>query len=167
MTLTRFAYRISGPRDLVINAMLNGAIAWLVFGSRQTVPVAGEGSIFVMILPMVFIESSLTTFFGYFNGVLQRRLGRVEPTLSVAVPWASLAIRVGLTWGTGMLAAFAVVMYALAHCAPTWTMSGSTAVALIVILSASLAYLLHVRAVLRSRMIVEPDPAKATSHTQG
>ena len=102
-TLVQFAYQVAGPRESVINFIINTTIAWVLFRGQEAVPLVGGRSILMMLAPMMFLMSSLTTFFGYFNGVQARRSGAVTPPLDGNVAWRPPAIRSGLRCGAGAL----------------------------------------------------------------
>ncbi len=153
MTLRRFALLIAGPRDFAINFLINGFIAWLVFHSWTAVPLDGGPSIFVMVLPMVFIESTLTTFFGYLAGALKRKYGGVTPALDPQTSWLGRAVSAGLVWGTSMLGLATAAKWLLGRFCPGVLLSPWQAIAGIAVLSGVLAYVLHARAVLRAGRI--------------
>ncbi len=149
-TIREFAFRVAGPRDFLINLVVNGTIAWLVYGGRETVPLIGWHSIWVMLLPMALLESTLTTFFGYLAGALKRKAGAITPPLAPEVPWLNVAIRAGLRWGCGAAGVCIVVMLLLAVTGadvqlPPWIVIGG-----IGLFSGCLAYVLHTRAVLQA-----------------
>jgi hypothetical protein len=150
MTVRRFAYTVAGPRDFVINLVVNGSIAWLVFGRHETVPLVGWGSIWVMLLPMSLLESGLTTFFGCLAGALKRKAGLLAPPLDPAAAWLDVAVREGLLWGMGALGVAVTLMLALAATGVQVQLPAWQVIVGVGLLSGVLAYALHTRAVLRA-----------------
>lgn len=154
MTIRRFALLVAGPRDFAINLVVNSTIPWLVFGSREEVALIGSPSVFHILLPMAFLLGSLTTFFGYFNGVKERRAGVVLPGLERPVPWMRTAVHSGLLVGSATLAVFVVLFFIC------WQLAGDVAVPRywaiggIALLSGLMGYVLHSAAVIRSGSIV-------------
>ncbi len=151
--LRRFAFRVAGPRDFAINLAINGTIAWWVFGGRTAIPLTGSESIFVMLLPMAFIESTLTTFFGLLDRTVELRKldSTLEPTRRWN--WFVAAASHSLLWGIiGLMLAF-VVRFALQRAVPAVVLSPRTVVFVIGLSSGVLAYVMHVRAVVRSRWV--------------
>src|SRR5688572_7653152 len=100
--LRRLAFRVAGPRDAAINLAINGTIAWWLFGGLEAVPLSGSESIFMILLPMSFIESTLTTFFGLLNGAIElRKIHPSRPTF-FRRQWFAAAIIQGLIYGVAV-----------------------------------------------------------------
>ena len=155
--LRRFAYLLAGPRDFVINLAINGAIAWYLFGDRTSVPLAGPGSIFTMLLPMAFIESTLTTFFGLLNGAIRRRKLRSSSVMAATTArkkeWLVAAARQSLFYGVIGLAMAIIVQFVVRLAFPSVMLAPRTVILVIGLSSGLLAYCFHVRAVLASTKI--------------
>ncbi|TVS10393.1 MAG: hypothetical protein EA424_25475, partial [Planctomycetaceae bacterium] len=98
-SLSGYAWRILGPRELLINLLINGLIAWWVYRHTSQVPVVGWLSVLVIVGPMSFIMPVLTTYFGYLNGVNARRWGRAGRPWTAGTFWQSKA------WWAGLCAA--------------------------------------------------------------
>ena len=81
MTVKEFAWRVAGPRDFCINLVVNATIPFWVFKGMDLIPLTGAHSVASVVLPMSFLLCTLTTFFGWFNAVKERRAGVVEPAL--------------------------------------------------------------------------------------
>lgn len=152
-----FAFQIAGPRDFVINLAINGAIAWYLFGDRTSVPLAGSGSIFTMLLPMAFIESTLTTFFGLLNGAIRLRKLRsssiLEATTARKKEWLVYATRQSFCFGVIGLATAIVIQFVVRLAFPSVMLAPRTVILVIGLSSGLLAYCLHVRAVLAAAKI--------------
>lgn len=149
--LQRFAYLIAGPRDFAINLLINGVIAWYLFGDRTSVPLAGSGSIFGMLLPMAFIESTLTTFFGMLNGAIRLRKLQFSTPRARRRELLAAAARQGLYCGVIGLTLAIIVQFVVRLAFSSGTLAPQTVIALIGLSSGLLAYCLHVRAVLAAR----------------
>jgi hypothetical protein len=146
--LRRFTYRIAGPREVVINVLINGGLAWWFFGSRSATPLTGSGSIFAMLLPMCFILSTLTTFFGLLAG--RTKWQQLQPGHE-AVPLLAW-LRSG--WVRSLLMGLVGLALALASQAildrlfPTAVLSPGQVIATIAVVAGVLAFVLHTRAIL-------------------
>lgn len=121
-SLERFAWRISGPRDFVVNLAFNTAIPWYVLAGAETTPVAGPQSVSHFLAPMMMSVSAFTTFFAYFSGVRERRLGRALPPLEPDARWLPSAIRSGLCYGALGLTVGLCLAVLLSWLAPTATL---------------------------------------------
>jgi len=143
------AWRVFAPVDLAINALINGAIAWWLFGGRPEVPLTGAGGLTAMVLPMTFILATVTTFCGWWNAVRERRAGRATPPLAADVRWlrpaAVESVGVGLAAWLVACGAAAAVSWAAPRAA-VGPLGGVLAIATI---AAGLGFLLHGRAVTR------------------
>jgi hypothetical protein len=152
-TLERFALRVAGPRDAVINLAINTAIPWWFLHQTETTPIVGPLSMMTLLTPMAFLLTSIVIFFGYFNGVVQRKMGLAGPPLAPETPWAALAIRRGVACGTLAALATAGTLYALHLRFPeggvpsNWMIVGQGTSA------ALAAYILQVLAVLQTRKL--------------
>jgi len=152
--LRRFAYLVAGPRDIAINLVLNGAIAWWIFGGSEVVPLAGPDSIFKMLLPMAAIESTLTSFFGLLNGTRELNKKPRYQTMPRRRRWIILMVTYSLTQGILGLSVFAAAMFLARWLVPTVTLSPRWVPPIIGLISGTLAYVLHSRAVIKSETTV-------------
>ncbi|MFM1996828.1 MAG: hypothetical protein RLZZ111_1215 [Planctomycetota bacterium] len=143
------AWRVFAPLDLVINAVINGSIAWWLYGGRAGVPLTGPGGLTTMALPMSFILATVTTFCGFWNAVRERRAGRATPPLAADARWMLRAAGESLTAGVATWLVAVAVAAGLARAAPTATLGPVGAIAAIAGLAAALGFLLHGRAVMR------------------
>jgi hypothetical protein len=75
MTLERYAFRVAGPIDFVINLAINTSIALFFLWNVPQLPLFGWPSAIVFLSPMVFCVLTFATFFGHLNGVVQRGRG--------------------------------------------------------------------------------------------
>lgn len=148
--LRRFAGYVAGPRDFVINFVINGVIAWFVFGRSEAVPLAGPDSIFNMLLPMSAIEGTLTSFFGLINGI-QNVLKRTASNSSLKRRgWVSFALVYSAIRGTVGFLFFLVAMFAIRSFCPAATLPTGLVPVIVGLISGALAYVLHSRAVIDS-----------------
>jgi len=99
MTVKQFAWRVAGPRDFFINLVINATIPFWVFKGMDMVPLTGSHSVASVVLPMSLLLCTLTTFFGWFNAVKERRAGVVEPALVQDTKRARMACIIGSTVG--------------------------------------------------------------------
>lgn len=143
------AWRIFAPLDLVINAVINGVIAWWLFGGRAEVPLTGPGGLTMMALPMSFILATVTTFCGFWNAVRERRAGRATPPLATGARWTLRAAGEALVTGAVTWLGAVAVAAGIARVAPTAATGPVGAVAAITLLAAALGFVLHGRAVER------------------
>jgi hypothetical protein len=161
--LRRFAWRVAGPRDFAINLVINGGIAWLLYHSRDEVQFVGGHSVSSMLLPMSFILTSMTTYFGFFNGIQFLKGARKQANPASEFPvtfvqWSTKAILTGLF--RGILAAILVEVFCRL-CERQWPdLSFSAPVTIIGlgIIAGCLAYVLHAMAVIRTRTFVNFTP---------
>ncbi|HEY5313662.1 MAG TPA: hypothetical protein VIK18_14135 [Pirellulales bacterium] len=114
---------------------------------------AGAGSIFVMLLPMAAIESTLTSFFGLLNGTTKLRKRAPAQTMCPARSWIVRAVRYSLLQGAFGLSAGLIAMFVVRFMIPTATLSPTTVVIVISLISGTLAYVLHSRAVMQSQRL--------------
>jgi hypothetical protein len=147
-SLRRFALGVAGPRDLAINAVINGVVAAWLYGGGTAIPLTGPQSVFSMLLPMVFIEATLTTFFGLLAGrqfQRQQHPGREpQPNIRWLVGAVLPSLRIGgFCWLVAWLA-----QALLRRAAPGITLGWKSVVVLIATLAGLLAFGLHARAVL-------------------
>ncbi|MDX1920988.1 MAG: hypothetical protein SFU25_09680 [Candidatus Caenarcaniphilales bacterium] len=75
-SLKNFAYRVAGPRDFVLNLVVNAAIPWWITKGMVFVPLFGATSIFSLLAPMGFILVGATSFFGFFNGLTKGKVNK-------------------------------------------------------------------------------------------
>jgi len=145
----RLAWRVFAPLDAVINMAINGGVAWWLYGGRDDVSLVGPYGLPMMALPMTFILATLTTFFGWFNAVRERRAGRASPRLAGDAAWASRAGTESLTTGVVVwLLALAVVL-AGRSVGADGSLGPAGAILAITAYAGLLAFLLHGRAVAR------------------
>ena len=143
------AWRVFAPLDLVINALVNGSIAWWLYGARAQVPLTGPGGLTMMVLPMSFILATVTTFCGFWNAVRERRGGRALPPLSVEARWMPWAVMESFAAGAATWLVAVAVAAGLSRAAPAATTGPVGAVMAITAIAAALGFLLHGRAVMR------------------
>jgi hypothetical protein len=149
-SLLRYGLTIAGPRDAVINLLINGTICWNLLRSVESVPLLGPLSVESFMGPMFFLLFSLATFFGVLNGVIERRSGRSGPPLDSATPWLAKAVGWGLLYGVTALALFLLAIHLADRVWPTATLSGWSMIVLQTLLSAVLGFLVQVNGVLKS-----------------
>lgn len=148
--LQRYAYRIAGPRDFAVNMVVNGACAWWIFGNQPTIPLTGDESIFKLLLPIAFLEATLTTLFGMLIGTRQRCKQNPSLVPLAPGPWLRTVIPESLVWGVAWLLFALGIRHWLSSAYPDTVLSLSEVVIIIGAFSGVLAYILHTRAVLRS-----------------
>lgn len=147
--IDRLAWRVFAPLDAVINMAINGGVAWWLYGGREEVSLVGPYGLPMMGLPMTFILATLTTFFGWFNAVRERRAGRASPPLAADAPWAMRAWAESLVTGVVVwLLALAVVL-AGRSVGADGSLGPAAAILAITAYAGLLAFLLHGRAVAR------------------
>ncbi len=147
-SLARFALLTAGPRDLIINAVINTPIAWFFYSAAESVRLAGDSSVMSMLIPMTLILSFLTTFFGYFAGIQRRKAGLATPAWREGTPWFKQALLWSAVWAAMAVTACVVVDWAVQTLAPELAMPGWAGVVLIGAYAGVLAYVLHARAVM-------------------
>jgi hypothetical protein len=147
--LKSFAWRVAGPREFLINVVLNGLIAAIAYHAATTVTVAGFAPVLAYLGPMSFVLPLLTTFFGYLNGLGARRAG-VGPPCPPVIRWKAVALRSGFARGCLCCPTCILACVAVQAMAPDLQFSKWTGVALISLTSGVLGYVLHATAVCRS-----------------
>jgi hypothetical protein len=151
------AWRVFAPLDLVLNAVINGAIAWWLYGGRTEVTLTGPGGLTMMALPMSFILATVTTFCGFWNAVRERRAGRATPPLAADARWMLRAGMESLATGAVTWLVATAVAAGLSWAAPTTTVGPIGAIVAITALAAALGFLLHGRAVMRGGAVGRAD----------
>lgn len=147
LPIDAFAWRVAARIDFVVNFLLNGAIAWWFYGAAARVPLTGPGSMESMLVPMAFFLCAITTLFGWWNAIRERRAGRVAPALAAPAGWPPRAVAGALAAGAIGVAAMWLALRAAERLAPAAACSGAGAVAAIALAAGALGYLFHGRAV--------------------
>lgn len=154
----RLAWRVFAPLDAAINVVINGGIAWWLFGGRDEIPLTGPFGLTMMALPMTFILTTATTFFGIWNAVRERRAGRAVPALAADSPWVSRACVEALAAGVAALMLAIAAAWLLGRVAPELRVGAAGAVLAIAGYAGMLAFLEHGRAVIRGGLLGrDPD----------
>ncbi|HEX4145904.1 MAG TPA: hypothetical protein VHY91_20545 [Pirellulales bacterium] len=148
--LQRFALCVAGPRDFVINLLINGTIAWWLFSGAAEIPVAGAGSIFEMLLPMAAIESTATSFTGLLNGTSKLRKRALVQAAFPRRTWLVRALRYSLLQGVFGFLASLIAMFVVRLTIPTVTLSPATVTIVIGLIAGTLGYVVHSRGMLKS-----------------
>jgi hypothetical protein len=144
-----FAWRVAGPRDFVINLIVNATVPFWVFRGLDTVPLTGWHSVASVVLPMSFLLCTLTTFFGWFNAIKERRLGTVVPAVAEGILWSGRAWRDGFSVGFPSLGITMLLTYLVHRWMPNATIGFWAAVWGVGLSAAVAGFLLHSRAVVR------------------
>ncbi len=153
MSIRDFAWRVAGPRDFIINFIINTTIPFWIFQGLDAVPVTGKHSVASILLPMSLLLGTLTTFFGCFNAIKERRAGTVLPPFVAGTPWAGRAWLSGLATGGLALAVTVTVTFLVSRLAPELTVSYWTAVLGIGFTAGLAGFVLHSVAVERGGTI--------------
>lgn len=153
MTVKEFAWRVAGPRDFFINLVVNATIPFWVFKGMDLVPLTGSHSVASVVLPMSFLLCTLTTFFGWFNAVKERRAGVVEPAFIEGTKWAGQAWINGFTVGSPALLIAVGLTFGVNQFAPDVSVGFWTAVLGIGFGAGVLGYVLHSMAIERGGAI--------------
>lgn len=143
----QLAWRVFAPLDAAINVAINGGVAWWLYGSRDEISLAGPFGLPMMALPMTFILATLTTWFGVFNAVRERRAGRASPPLAADARWAVRAWAEALTTGVVAWLLVAAAVWGAASLEITTSIGPTGAILAITVYAGLLALLLHGRAV--------------------
>jgi len=130
--------------------VINGTIAWWIFGGSEVVSLAGPDSISNMLLPMSIIESTLTSFFGLLSGTQELRKKSVHNSNFTWKRWFVSAVKYSLVQGTFGLLAMLLAMIALRLLFPTLALISRVVPLVVAIVSGILAYVVHSQAVLKS-----------------
>lgn len=143
------AWRVFAPLDLGVNAVINGAIAWWLYGGRTEVSLTGPGGLTMMALPMSFILATVTTFCGFWNAVRERQAARATPPLAADARWVLRAVGESLATGAVTWLVAQSLAAGLSWVAPKTAVGPIGAIVVITALAAALGFLLHGRAVMR------------------
>jgi len=149
-SLSELAWRVAGPRDALINFVINAPIAILVYWSVDQVPLVGHPSLLTICGPMSFLLPTITTCFGYLNGVGARKSGYLPPAWPGDTAWKRPALAWGLVSGLLSCASCVLVLSALGRAWPGFTLSKWEAVAAVGLLAAAMGYVFHSIAVSRT-----------------
>ncbi len=147
--IDRLAWRVFAPLDAAINVAINAPIAWWLFGGRDEIPLTGPFGLTMMALPMTFILTTVTTFFGIWNAVRERRAGRALPPLAANARWLVRACTEAVAAGTAALTLAIVAAWLLGRVAPELRVGPVGAVLAIAVYAGLLGFLGHGRAVVR------------------
>ena len=153
MTVKEFAWRVAGPRDFCINLVVNATIPFWVFKGMDLIPLTGSHSVASVVLPMSFLLCTLTTFFGWFNAVKERRAGVVEPALVGGTKWAGQARINGFTVGLPAFLIALGITFGVNQFAPDASVGFWTAVLGIGFGAGVMGYVLHSLAIERGGAI--------------
>ena len=145
----RLTWRVFAPLDAAINVAINAGIAWWLFGGRDEIPLTGPFGLTMMALPMTFILTTATTFFGIWNAVRERRAGRALPPLAADARWLVRACVEAVAAGTAALTLAIAAAWLLGRVAPELRVGPVGAVLSIAGYAGLLAFLGHGRAVMR------------------
>jgi hypothetical protein len=149
-SLADYAWRVLGPREFVINVLINLPIAYWVYRHVERVPLVGWLSLLVYCGPMSAILPTLTTFFGVMNGVLARAQGKAGEPWTPGVPWKSTAWRTGIATAGVVLPIAVLTFWGSDRLWPGITVSRGMAITVVALYGGILGYLLHVRAVVKA-----------------
>ena len=149
-SLADYACKVLGPREFVINVLINTPIAWLVYRPAERVPLVGWLSLLVIAGPMSLILPTLTTFFGTMNGVLARSQAKAGPPWTPGMAWQATAWRRGFATAAVVLPCVCLGLWGLDRIVPGITLPRGAAIAAIVLYSGIAGYVLHVRAVVKA-----------------
>ena len=153
MTLERYAFTVAGPRDFFINLVINTVVPWWVLRGREAVPLLGNPSALTLLGPMGFLLVSITTFFGFLNGVKQRKAGQIRPPLARETSWIGVAARTSLRHGILACAAFVLAILGLARLFPAAQLPSALFILFQGTFAACFAYVVQVNAVLQTRKL--------------
>lgn len=148
--LRHYAWWIAGPREFAIVAIVNGLIAWLLFGGRGEVGFAGDGGAFMMLVPMAFLLPLLSSFFGVLAIMHQRAVGRVTPTIASPTPWMGFAIGLSITRAGIGVAAMWILKSLILRWAFAISLSSAILIVCIAIGSGLAGWVLHATAMIRT-----------------
>jgi hypothetical protein len=150
--LKTFAWRVAGPREFVINVVLNGLIAAIAYHNAASMSIAGTASLLAYFGPMFFFLPLITTYCGHLNGVGARRAGVGAPWPQEA-RWKGTALRSGLAIACVCCPLCICVCLALQAVAPDLHFAKWAGVALIGLVAGIAGCALHGAAVCRSARI--------------
>lgn len=160
LPVDRFAWRVAAPLDFVINLAINGGIAAWLFRGSPRVPLTSGLSVASMVVPMSFLLCAITTLFGWWNAVRERRSGRVTPPLPPGVPWLGRAMVDALAAGSAAVAVTWLATVLAGATVPQATVSPGMATAGVGLLAGLLGYGFHGRAVTRGGRIGTPPAGR-------
>lgn len=166
MSVRDFAWRVAGPRDFLINLLVNTAIPFLLFRGLDAVPLTGRHSLSAIVVPMSFLLCTLTTFFGWFNAIKERRAGTVVPAVEPGTRWATRAWLAGLAVGLPAVAATTATAVLLGRFAAGVTVGYWPAVLGIGVAAGLAGLFLHARAVERGGAIGVPPPERLSNPSE-
>jgi hypothetical protein len=144
-----FAWRVAARIDFLINLLINGAIAAWLYRSAAGVTLVEGLSLAAMLVPMAFFLCAITTVFGWWNAVRERRAGRVLPPLVEGHPWFGRAVLDGVAVGAVACAGTWLALRGLAAALPAAALPAWLAVTVVGTVAGVLGYLFHGRAVVR------------------
>jgi hypothetical protein len=127
-----FAWRVAARIDFLINLAINGAIAAWLYRAAAGVPLVEGLSLAAMLVPMAFFLCAITTVFGWWNAVRERR-----------------AVLDGVVAGAVACAGTWLTLRGLAVLAPGLALPAWVAVTVVGTVAGGLGYLFHGRAVER------------------
>jgi hypothetical protein len=135
--------------------VINGIIAWFVFRGEQSVHLAGSDTIFKMLLPMSFIETTLTSFFGVLGGTHEIRTHSRQQSPIQWRRWFVLAAGFSLLQGLVAFSLFGATFYICHWMELSVSIPGHFVAPVVGLISGALAYVMHSHAVIRSDRILD------------
>ena len=159
LTTREFAFKKQAPVDGLMNAVLNGVIAYFLLAGVADVPVISPpgsgfshsllGTLVIPAIIIAFVISLLTSRIA----VKKRIKGEITPPLDAGVPWVKGALK----WGLARAVLNVFIVYGLGgmlvQISPDMRVSRVAAAMIVFVVAGVLAYIESASAVLRT-----PDP---------
>ncbi len=161
MGVADFIWKVALPREFAINAVVNGAIAYLLFWHRVDVPLNGWSGLASMLVPMSFFLPWLTSFFGVasfaWNPSVQQASINLSRDLNKPIPeklkpwkWGSYAIGLAFVHALISLGTTLLFLKAVDSAGFSPRLTGWGSVLSIAIGSGLAACLFHRRSILKA-----------------
>ena len=153
-SVQRFVLRTAIPREFVINAMINGVIAFFVYRNRIDIPILGWGGLMAMLGPMSLLMPWLTSFFGVFSCAMARNVGIIVPSDPQDLRWLQRALKIALVNTIFICPTIITFIYFCHYFFQHATFNSATAILGISFGSAFIACLIHSYSIFRYMQLI-------------
>ena len=151
---------ICGPRDFILNLLINSFIPWYLTKEIADVSIFGNPSLASLFVPMGLILVGCTSFFGFFNGITRGELSKEilinkfkhdNAWLKPALIWSGIYGLIGLI-------SFLAIILLINYFAPTFQVAKNHIIVAQGLIAAFLAYGVQVNAVFMSQNLSNKKP---------
>jgi hypothetical protein len=153
MKLENFAFLIAGPREFLINLVINSVIPWYLTKSIEYVSIWGNPSLASLFLPMSFILVAVVSMTGFTNGMTNGQLNKENLIhyFQKETTWLKPALLTAGLYGLIALTTTSLIIWGLQLYQPNIQFSAQNVIVAQGLIAAFLAYAVQVNAILQSK----------------